>query len=111
MNRFSDLSIAESIIVRKLIQSILAVKGGLRIRIEADGEEVIAPTRSEAAIERAYDQHVFDVAQWIVTNKNGLGIGSLMLVHGNDEHVISDYTPNLEWIVAPINDFIDGKAA
>ena len=97
----------ERMIARKLISTILAA--GHLVSL-FDGEEDTAPTAKLGEI--MADLGAVDFEYIRVWPKSGGGaLGWVFLVHGNDFDIISDYTTNLESLVAPANALADRLAA
>lgn len=109
MKRFADLSITEGVLMRGLLESIFA--DGRSVGLRAEGEKLLGQTREIEAVEQAYRDYVFGSATLTVFGKGPENQGVIVLVHGNEEDLISDYSVSLEPLIKPINDFIENKAA
>jgi len=114
MKRFADLSITEGVLTQMLFNTILAdeTQG---IILVADGNALCKATRRMEDLEKVYNDYIFMTMQVLVTTESesdgGEILGQIILVHGNEEDLISDYSTTLEHVVRPVLNFIDGKQA
>lgn len=94
----------EEQITRKLITALLAAFPDQNIVVDdEEGDITDAPTRDADEIFEAC--RAVDMARVSLED----GRGWVMLVNGNGEDVISDYTTDLEDVLAPLNDEINAK--
>ena len=103
-------SLVERVIINRLIGDMLSAGALLGVN---DGEETTLERSADpVAIKAAmYTTDEDYLLVWASGHTTGRCTGWVRLIYGNGEDVISDYSLNIENLVAPTNAWIDNEAA
>lgn len=102
----ANMHLSEVRIASCLLDTILADES-LYVEVHDECEKVVSPTRERHAIERATG--CTGQTHYVVKRKVADGmfdrLGFIWLIHGNEWHVVTDYTdkPEIEALVEPSN--------
>lgn len=92
----------EKVLARKTVEALL--EQGFKIEIDNGGDE---PERSIQTVDAILGTMFATDEDRLLVSKDGIR-GWIYFVYGNDGYdVISDYTTNLEFLLAPINKYAD----
>lgn len=101
------IAVEQDILVR-VVDALLAAGYALQTDIQEDPRPE-QPTKDRAAILAEMmdvDDEFLGVYETLFPNRIGSRIGWVRFVYGNSEwDVVSDYTTNLEFVLAPINEY------
>jgi hypothetical protein len=94
-------------VIRRAVQAFIAA--GYTVS-HYDGARTTVK-RSRKVAEVMAELHATDVEQLRMHDAEGKPVGSVVLVYGNDGYdVLSDYSPSLEAVLAPVNAYAETLA-